>query len=595
MKTLTNLWILVFCICIADSLQAQNMPLSSGRLTTPLPYFDDYEQGYVILRDGNKIEGSVSIKQYEKQNKMDVTDASGQKYKFNVKSLKTWGLSINIPVNQSPLSYYDWKNDKRKENEEPERGFVQLQSGETLEGKILIEGRSSDSPLAGNNFFAIETLTFVDEYGGEKEFRRKDIKSFGRILPWDLAPKHLVMSGSAVVMGKSKSKKMSGFVIKNNGDRVEGTMQLVVKNSMKSDSKIKSDLVDEIYMDINGSTEKMDMDDIFAYGMTDLTINKLTNNQDIKYTVEEMNFHPGTLKTKDGSSKNGFLAYFPTPGNYYGVYFAENFNSEVEIIAMEDIEDATQEVSLIEAFSGYGMDASSSKNSNINGYIVDLSARKYEGTISLNEDNDWWARSIDFTDEDNNKISYGGTEALPIAYFVLDGQMYVQNKDVFVKTEEMKSPFTLLNNPYVDNSSKLGNMAMTMAANQLSQDIGESVASSTVAFQMATGMDLSSLDSKSNNGLQAAYNLGNAATEGLSFLANKAINGSGKVPKLAKKGRDFNVFNSTTGELAHADKDNWEYLLEGCLTYLKADKNTKKAIHAYDDLKMQEYVNKCYQ
>ncbi|MEP3389921.1 MAG: hypothetical protein ABJO02_17150 [Reichenbachiella sp.] len=595
MKTLTNLWVLVFCICVADSLQAQNMPLSSGRLTTPLPYFDDYEQGYVILRDGNKIEGSVSIKQYEKQNKMDVTDASGQKYKFNVKSLKTWGLSINIPVNQSPLSYYDWKNDKRKENSEPERGFVQLHSGETLEGKILIEGRSSDSPLAGNNFFAIETLTFVDEYGGEKEFDRKDIKSFGRILPWDLAPKHLVMSGSAVVMGKSKSKKMSGFVIKNNGDRVEGTMQLVVKNSMKSDSKIKSDLVDEIYMDINGSTEKMDMDDIFAYGMTDLTINKLTNNQDIKYTVEEMNFHPGTLKTKDGSSKNGYLAYFPTPGNYYGVYFAENFNSEVEIIAMEDIEDATQEISLIEAFSGYGMDASSSKNSNINGYIVDLSARKYEGTISLNEDNDWWARSIDFTDEDNNKISYGGTEALPIAYFVLDGQMYVQNKDVFVKTEEMKSPFTLLNNPYVDNSSKLGNMAMTMAANQLAQDIGGAVTSSTVAFQMASGMDLSNLDNNSSNGLQAAYNLGNAATEGLNFLANKAINGSGKVPKLAKKGRDFNVFNSTTGELAHADKDNWEYLLEGCLTYLKADKNTKKAIEAYDDLKMQEYVNKCYQ
>jgi len=595
MKTLTNLWVFVFCICVADSLQAQNMPLSSGRLTTPLPYFDDYEQGYVILRDGNKIEGSVSIKQYEKQNKMDVTDASGQKYKFNVKSLKTWGLSINIPVNQSPLSYYDWKNDKRKANAEPERGFVQLHSGETLEGKILIEGRSSDSPLAGNNFFAIETLTFVDEYGGEKEFMRKDIKSFGRILPWDLAPNHLVMSGSAVVMGKSKSKKLPGFVIKNNGERLEGTMQLVVKNSMKSDSKIKSDLVDEIYMDIDESTVKLDLDDLFAYGMTGLTINKLTNNQDIKYTVEEMNFHPGTLKTKDGSSKNGYLAYFPTPGNYYGVYFAENFNSEVEIIAMEDIEDATQEISLIEAFSGYGMDASSSKNSNINGYIVDLSARKYEGTISLNEDNDWWARSIDFTDEDNNKISYGGTEALPIAYFVLDGQMYVQNKDVFVKTEEMKLPFTLLNNPYVDNSSKLGNMAMTMAANQLAQDIGAAVTSSTVAFQMASGMDLSNLDSKSSNGLQAAYNLGNAATEGLSFLANKAINRSGKVPKLAKKGRDFNIFNSTTGELAHADKDNWKYLLEGCLTYLKADKNTKKAIEAYDDIKMQEYVNKCYQ
>ena len=594
MKTLANLWLLAFCACLAGSIQAQNMPLSSGRLTTPLPYFDDYEQGYVILRDGSKIEGSVSIKQYEKQNKMDVTDASGQKYKFNVKSLKEWGLSINIPENKSPLSYYDWKNDKRKANAEPERGFVQLHSGETLEGKILIEGRSSDSPLAANNFFAIETLTFVDEYGIEKEFDRKDIKAFGRILPWDLAPKHLVMSGSAVVMGKSKSKKLPGFVIKNNGDKLEGTMQLVVINSMKSDSKIKSDLVDEIYMDIDGSTVKMDMDDIFAYGMTDLTINKLTNNQDIKYTVEEMNFHPGTLKTKDGKSKNGYLAYFPTPGNYYGVYFAENLNSEVEIVPMADIAEANQEISLIEAFSGYGMDAPSSKNNNINGHIVDLSGRKYEGTISLNEDNEWWARSINFTDEDNNKISYGGTDALPIAYFVLDGQMFVQNKDVFVKSEGMKSPITLLNNPYVDNSSKLGNMAMSMAANQIASDIGGAVSQQAAAFQMATNFDLSSLDANSDNGLQAAYNIGNAATEGLNFLANSLINGTGKTPKLAKKGRDFNMFNSTTGELAHADKENWEYLLEGCITYLNADKNTKKAVKAYDDSKMQEYVNDCY-
>ncbi|UXX79336.1 hypothetical protein N7E81_18445 [Reichenbachiella carrageenanivorans] len=594
MKNTKTFLLAVLGLSLAVPLAAQDMKLSKGTLTTPLPYFDDYEQGYVVLRDGNKIEGTVSIKQYEKQNKMDVTDASGTKYKFNVRSLKEWGLSINIPENKSPLSYYDWKNDKRKQNSEPERGFVQLNSGETLEGKILIEGESSDSPLAGNNFFAIESLTFVDESGIEKEYLRKDIKAFGRILPWDLAPKHLIMSGSAEIMGKTKTKKTPGFVITNEGERIEGDIQLVVKNSMKVDSKIKSDLIDEIYIDVDGSTQKLGLDDIYAYGLTDLTINKITNNQDIKYTIEEMNFHPGTLKTKDGNTKKGYLAYFPTPGNYYGVYFAENLNAQVDIVPFSEIADATQEISLIEAFSGYGMDMPTSKNTNTNGYIVDLSGRKYNGTISLVNDNDWWAKSINFVDEDNNKISYGGNEAQPITYFVLDGTMYVQNKDVFVKTEGTQSPLTLLNNPYVDNSNKLGNMAMGMVADQVASNIGDAVASQTVAFQMSTGIDLSKLDDNGNNGLSTAYNIGNAATSGLSFLANQAINGTGKEPKLAKKGKDYNVFNSVTGELSHADGTNWEYLLEGCLVYLKAGKNEQKEIKDYDDVKMQSYLNTCY-
>ncbi|NOT52119.1 MAG: hypothetical protein HOP10_12675, partial [Chitinophagaceae bacterium] len=68
--------------------------LREGKQTTPLPYFDNSSDGYVVLRDGSRLEGTISIKNYEKEGGISLTDRSGQKYKVDVRSLSSWGLNM---------------------------------------------------------------------------------------------------------------------------------------------------------------------------------------------------------------------------------------------------------------------------------------------------------------------------------------------------------------------------------------------------------------------------------------------------------------------------------------------------------------------
>jgi len=558
--------------------------LQEGILVTPLAYFDDYEKGYVILRDGTKLSGEVDIKKYEKQGKMDLEDNSGNKYRFAVESLKEWGLDVDVPKNYSPLSYYDWKNNKRKENKDPESGFVELKSGEVKRGKIKVEGWSSDSPLARNNFFALEQITFYDKSGKETVYKRKDLKGFGRILPWNLAPAHMYQSSGMEAFGKTKTKKLDGFAILNDGSRVEGEMQLVSKNSMSTNSKTRSMVPDEIFFQRDGKNDKIELDDIYAYGVNDLTINDITNKGDIKYKIEEMNFHPGKVVKKDGSTLEGLVAYFPEVGNYYGVYVGKALDQPVEIVAMEDVKDVEQQIGTISAFSGYGS-SSTNKNASVNGFIVNTSGKKFEGNITINDDHDWYCGYIEFVDKEGNKANYGSDLYEPISFFELNGNTYVQTKDVFVKTDNSPSPLTLYDNPYVDKSNSFGNSLLKMAAAEVGQDLAQQTTRAVWIIQYNTG----TLD---NTGLGLGANVGSTVGEAFNLLVEK-IGKPGKEPE--REEGDYNIFNAHTGEIAHADKGNWEMLLEGCYDYHKKDNKEQKTIlKDYTEAQKLEFLNTCY-
>lgn len=584
---------------------AWSQELYPGECTTPLPYFDDFDKGFIVLRDGSKIEGELSIKNYEKDGRISITSNDGKKYKFDVKSIDIWGLDINIPINYSPLSYYDWKNQKRKENKEPERGFVILTSGETLQGRIQIEGRSSDSPLAAENYFAIETLTFVDKTGKTTQYKREQIKGFGRVLPWSLTPSELFEWQRGEAMGRRKTKHATGYVIMNDGRKIEGEMQLVVKNKLprtKSSGaddfmmgrepenldKTRSDIVDEIHFTRDGRDEKIDLDDVFAYGLSGVTINKLTNNGDRSYLIEEMNFHPGSVTTQDGKTMKGFVAWFPSPGNYYGVYFATQKDEPVVCIQMKDIRDVTQDISIIDAFD-MGDDMPVAKPAN--GYIVAVDGTEYKGHIALVDDNEWWVRSIEFTDEDGNRVNYGGDNE-GIAYCVKDGEMYIQHESVFVKGDRMAAPLALYTNPYPDNSTALGRFAMSTVQGAVSSGISRA----TWGAQMKHGISARGVEinGRKSEGADFAYNVGDAAADNLMQMISKATRAKEKLPSKAKRGEQLMIVNINTGEVAPSDADNLEILLEGCSSFLSLDSKSQKAMIKSGNTPVVDYLNKCY-
>lgn len=583
--------------------------LVPAQVLTPLPFFDDFEKGFIVLRDGTELKGEVNIKQYEKKGKMDFTSDKGEKYSFAVESLLAIGLDLAVPQNMTSNLFYDWKGQKRNKTKEPERGFLILNDGTELLGKIQLDGKSSDSPIAGDDFFALETVLFVAKDGTETEYERKDIKAFGRILPWEFTPSSLFEKTGTEAFGKSKTKKTEGYAVMLNGDRIEGTMQLVVKNSMRSGSTPPEDrmmqsaeereadrkaadvnrnsVVDEIWFTRDGKDDKIDMDDVFAFGKQGMTINDLTNNGDVKYPDEQLNFHQGTVKMKDGSTKSGLVAYFPSMSNLYGVYLADKIDSEVEIISRDDYESVNQEISLIEPFdSGYGAPASSSPT--INGMIMTVTGKEYKGNIKLNEDNDWWVRSITFTDEDGVIKDFGGRTNLPLAYFTVDGQAYVQQRDVFLKTEGDPAPIALYPRPF---HNSVGKMAFSMGVDLAAQEVTNQVA------RKGWGKTTYKRNKTYGSGpMQASTNYYMADNETVNMAAG-AIKRAGmsmfdKEPEY-KEGK-MNFVNINTGEIAEPSKRNFESLLEGCYSYLTADKNTKKAISKYDDKQMIEYLNKAY-
>lgn len=141
-------------------------------------------------------------------------------------------------------------------------------------------------------------------------------------------------------------------------------MQLIVKNTMNADPdkrKTVSDLVDEIRFQRSGKDEKIDMDDVFAYGITGLTINMLTNNLDKSYSAEEINFIRDRLLPKTERNLKDMLHIYK-PGNYYGVYVASKFDEPVTILNMKEIDKVVQDIALIEAFDPGGAAASRDLN-----------------------------------------------------------------------------------------------------------------------------------------------------------------------------------------------------------------------------------------
>ena len=566
--------------------------MKDGKTETPLPYFDDFDQGYVILRDKTKMEGKISLKNYEKDGRISFESSSGSRYKFDVRSLSSWGLNINIPKSRSPLSYYSWKTMKRRENDGYERGFVLLTSGELKTGKIKIEGRSSESYLAGENYFALETLRFLDDSGNETVHKRDVVKEFGRILPWALSPAECFTFGIEF-MGKKKSKAQQGYVILDDGRKIEGMMKLVVKNKMYSINSrnqlvnaARSELVDEIHFERDGKDEKIDINEVFAYGIPGMTINSLTNNMDKTFNIEEMNFHSGTITMKGGQKKEGLIAFFPEAGNYYGVYFATGVDEPVQIIPMKEMEKVEQDISMIEAYDETGGVASGKVNTNINGYIISSDGTKHEGTVKLEGDQGFWCRGIEFTSKGLAVTHYGNGNQR-IVYAVIENTLYVQHGDYFMKAEGFNSPLSLYNNPHPDNTP-----GIVKAAMQVKEALDAPPPPVIPSYTRSQNVTLV----PEGHLVALIHNLGNSMTEGIITMLSKKekTKPQEKLPYKSRKGNDFFILNVHTGEVAKNTTENWEILLEGCMQFLSLDRKAQKQLLNKNDRELLVYLNEQY-
>lgn len=146
--------LIVFSLFSVNSLLGQTSD-------TPLPSYNwkggktAGEPGYVILKSGKKLEGTISLKG-TRSNVSEVRfEGDGKKIDFPVTALSNYGLTrpsqnqtfttkTSGPVSDSPASMYEWRNmgtvmDKVIETSEPREGYVILKDGSKVEGILKLK------------------------------------------------------------------------------------------------------------------------------------------------------------------------------------------------------------------------------------------------------------------------------------------------------------------------------------------------------------------------------------------------------------------------------------------------------------------------
>lgn len=604
-------------LLIMFAFSASNMALaqfSPGQATTPLPFFNNNKDGYAVLRDGTRVEGDISI---GKRN-VTIKGKDGTTYKVEDYSLAEYGLHMETPMNYSPVSAYQWKDKKIKKylyagsdedfntnvRTKPQRGFVELKSGEIIEGLAKFRGKIKIvGGFHSQNIFAMDEITMELDDGTETSYDWSELKGFGRVLPWNLSP--VFYYKEVPDFGGVATKKIPGFLKLYDGTEYEGDLTLFKPFIQTGNSGGTTDMFDNAptptasfyktatIITANGK-EKIDIDLVYAYGSTEMTPNNLTNNGTRSYPVDQMNFYSGKIETNDGATKEGLVAYFPGPINYYGVYYAEGPDAPVEIFAFDDLKNIEQNINEIEEFVGFGnIDVVQKENANINGFIINNKGEKMEGTIVRNAETDWYCRTITFTNKDNLTTDFGA-DGKNIRYFEteVNGEIksYIYHRGLFVVAEQVASefPFTYFLNPFPQSKSfitKLALKAVQAGINQVTTDLemGAEMLGNSMGWETVnTGTNDVVLDDYADiiSYEDLPEGVAKAAFKDEIVVFHASTNEKMIIPKKSKLG----------------GKTEMEVLLEGCKEYHELeDSKYKKFLRQYENTAVAvDFINECY-
>ena len=255
-------------------------------------------------------------------------------------------IILNAQINETNASLYTWKG--KKTVSAP--GFVVLNSGKKLEGEIILKGSSAE----------VTGLVFTGE-GKTVDFPMTALKSYGLNvgggtqagvtgrsngkLQCDHNEDLFRWRDQGEVMGKQlqNTKPRTGYVIKRDGTKIEGTLQIKKVDGVISEFKITGE----------SGKYKLPSAEIARYGLM-MTIAELTKNGEKVYKDAARNFNQGQINLKDGKTLNGLVAFKDRtyinpnkPGagyKYNGLYFSEDKTSLVKTFSAGEVNFIVQSI-----------------------------------------------------------------------------------------------------------------------------------------------------------------------------------------------------------------------------------------------------------
>ncbi len=313
-------------------------------------YITVYDNGYVILRDGTRLAGQISLAgaSYDKVFVVKIKTNAGQKFNLSTRSLSEFGLD-NTLINETP-SLFRWvaQKDKKVEGTSGFRlgannksvgygdfGYVNTTDGKKYEGAIEV------TQINGR----VESIKIKDAKKDKTQFEPKQVKSYGvqvYVDPKFKGPWALVTWKASNVQGiftNKKSNELPGYVVLTDGSKQTGTLTLVTKDVMISQVQVEG---------ANGKSTKNKYEDIQSYGV-DLTVKSYYDilrkwETPFEELRPEAKFFPGTVTLTDRSVRKGLIAQVNPETELTDLYFAQEENGPAEFIAASVIEDFEQSI-----------------------------------------------------------------------------------------------------------------------------------------------------------------------------------------------------------------------------------------------------------
>lgn len=233
--------LLILFMFVTGMIEAQVNNTSNNRYTwnrkgtEPAP-------GYVVLKSGKKMEGTIQLKGDPDKVKMIVLVKEGKEIEFEPASLSAYGLNVGELVNDSPEEMYEWGavqtqtvmgKEKTKQSTKSRRGYVILNDGKRIDGQLHL-----------NKFQGVfEEIVIKNDAEGKQVFECSKVSHFG------LVPtiSEMTKGGKKVFddVGRNFSK---GSVVKNDGSKVEGLIAFMRSSDIPQSDAV---LYQTIYYGVN--------------------------------------------------------------------------------------------------------------------------------------------------------------------------------------------------------------------------------------------------------------------------------------------------------------------------------------------------------
>lgn len=173
-----------------------------------------YEKGFIVLKSGRKLEGSISAN--GDFSTIFYKDASGKESEFPAKSLKSFGLALAKVINETPDEYYGWKPVAVYTGEKPSGvewskplpGYILLRTSEKLAGEVQF--KRTEGSVSGAN---------LRRPSGWVEYKMYDVATFGLSLTIDQ-----LTQGGKVMFAEKERNFHPGHVVTLDGKKVTGRL-----------------------------------------------------------------------------------------------------------------------------------------------------------------------------------------------------------------------------------------------------------------------------------------------------------------------------------------------------------------------------------